>query len=234
MYSNINLKKIAISQSNYIPWKGYFDLIASVDEFILYDEMQYTKKGFRNRNKIKTIKGTEWLTVPVKVKGKYFQSIKETEIMGDYWKKKHWGSIKNNYSKTKFFKEISEDLRKIYFEFNYRYLSDLNFKFLKYICDYLEINTVLRQSSEFQLIEGKTEKLIGICEQCGASKYISSPMAKSYINTKLFNKKNIILEWFDYSNYEVYDQLYGDFIHEVTILDLIFNCGKNSRKFMKF
>tara|TARA_B100000161_G_scaffold257121_1_gene220783 strand:+ start:392 stop:1078 length:687 start_codon:yes stop_codon:yes gene_type:complete len=228
------LKKIAISQSNYIPWKGYFDLIASVDEFIIYDDMQYTRRDWRNRNKIKTNNGTQWLTVPVRVKGKYFQSINETEINGDDWKKQHWGSIKSNYSKAKFFKEISEELEKIYFEFNYKYLSDLNFKFLKYVCDYLEINTILRKSSEFKLLEGKTEKLIGICEQSGGTVYISGPAAKAYIDLELFNKKEISLEWFDYDNYPVYDQLHGDFIHEVTVLDLIFNCGQNSRKFMKF
>ena len=84
------MKKVAISQSNYIPWRGYFDLIASVDEFVIFDEMQYTKRDWRNRNKIKTKEGALWLTVPVRVKGKYLQNIRETEINGISWQKNHW------------------------------------------------------------------------------------------------------------------------------------------------
>ena len=95
---------IGISQSNYIPWKGYFDLIAYVDEFVIYDEMQFTKRDWRNRNKIKTPNGIQWLSVPVKSKGKYLQKINETEIDGNDWQKKHWGNIIRSYSKSNFFK----------------------------------------------------------------------------------------------------------------------------------
>ena len=94
------MKKIAISQSNYIPWKGYFDLINKVDEFILYDDAQFTRRDWRNRNKIKTTKGLHWLTIPVDVKGKYFQKINETKIIDKNWGVKHWQQIKHNYSKV--------------------------------------------------------------------------------------------------------------------------------------
>ncbi|MBJ7432720.1 MAG: WbqC family protein, partial [Gemmataceae bacterium] len=98
-------KTVAILQSNYIPWKGYFDLIRSVDEFILYDEVQYTRRDWRNRNKIKTADGTQWLTVPVEVKGKYFQKINETLISESGWEKNHWTRICSAYSKAPYFKE---------------------------------------------------------------------------------------------------------------------------------
>ena len=97
------MKKIAISQSNYIPWKGYFDLINSVDEFILYDDMQYTKRDWRNRNKIKTPQGLQWLTIPVHTKAKYYQKISEVMISDKDWATEHWQKIKQNYFKAKFF-----------------------------------------------------------------------------------------------------------------------------------
>ncbi len=101
------MKKVAILQSNYIPWKGYFDMIAAVDEFILYDDMQYTRRDWRNRNQIKTPQGVQWLTVPVKVKGKYDQTIRETEIDGADWAEAHWKSIAQNYRKAPRFEEIA-------------------------------------------------------------------------------------------------------------------------------
>ena len=94
------MKKVAILQSNYIPWKGYFDMIAAVDEFILYDDMQYTRRDWRNRNQIKTPQGVQWLTVPVKVKGKYHQTIRETEIEGAQWAKDHWKALSQNYRRA--------------------------------------------------------------------------------------------------------------------------------------
>ena len=105
------MKKVAISQSNYIPWKGYFDLINKVDEFILYDDAQFTRRDWRNRNKIKTLNGLQWLTIPVDVKGKYFQKIKETKISDKNWGMNHWQQIKQNYSKARHFKNYNS-LRK--------------------------------------------------------------------------------------------------------------------------
>ena len=101
---NLGMKKVAIVQSNYIPWKGYFDMIASVDEFILYDDMQFTRRDWRNRNLIKTPTGLQWLTIPVKVKGKFEQKIRETEIEGHDWAKTHWQSLVHNYGKAKHFR----------------------------------------------------------------------------------------------------------------------------------
>jgi hypothetical protein len=226
-------KKIAILQSNYIPWKGYFDMIAAVDEFILYDDMQYTRRDWRNRNQIKTPKGLQWLTIPVKVKGKYHQTIKETEIDDPSWGKKHWGALLQNYKKSSHYKEITVLLEPIYLQSNYTYLSELNRALIEAVCSYLNITTKITSSADYQLIEGKTERLVDLCYKAGGSEYISGPAAKDYVEPHLFEEKGIKLTWFDYSGYEEYPQLWGDFTHGVTIIDLLFNCGKDAHQYMK-
>ncbi len=227
------MKKVAILQSNYIPWKGYFDLIASVDEFILYDDMQYTRRDWRNRNKIKTPHGLKWLTVPVKVKGKYSQKIAETEIDGDKWAVSHWNSIVMNYQRSQFFSEISERFAPIYKKSKHNYLSMLNRELIETICQFLGIKTIIRSSSEFNLISGKTERLADLCKQTDATEYVSGPSAKEYLNEDIFNELGIKVGWFEYAGYIEYPQLWGEFSHEVTILDLLFNCGPHSPKYMK-
>ena len=217
------MKKIAISQSNYIPWKGYFDLINSVDEFILYDDMQYTKRDWRNRNKIKTPQGLQWLTIPVHTKAKYYQKISEVMISDKDWATEHWQKIKQNYFKAKYFKKYQNIFEDLYLTCDEMYLSKINYKFITAINKILEIKTKIRWSSEFKLVNGKTEKLMGICKQCDASIYISGPAAKIYFDQELAKKENIQVNWIDYSGYKEYEQLYPPFEHGVTILDLIFN-----------
>src|SRR5260221_12211734 len=150
------MKKIAIVQSNYIPWKGYFDLINSVDEFILYDDMQFTRRDWRNRNKIKTKDGVQWVTIPVAVKGKYLQKINETQISEPDWGRRHLETLRANYLKSPYFHEYENLLRDLYLSNPSLYLSEVNYRFLKAICDLLGINTMISWSSDYELIEGKT------------------------------------------------------------------------------
>ncbi|MDX9670479.1 MULTISPECIES: WbqC family protein [unclassified Pseudomonas] len=227
------MKKVAILQSNYIPWKGYFDMIASVDEFILFDDMQYTRRDWRNRNQIKTPQGVQWLTVPVLVKGKYHQKIKDTEIDGSEWAAAHWKSLLQNYSRAPHFQEVSEWLEPLYMNNSYATISELNQNFIQAICDYLKIATTLTRSSDYTLIEGKTERLADLCAQAGGTEYISGPAARDYIDEQIFGARNIKLTWYDYAGYPEYPQLWGEFTHGVTILDLLFNCGKNSHRQMR-
>jgi len=227
------MKKVAIVQSNYIPWKGYFDLINSVDEFVLYDDMQYTRRDWRNRNKIKMPQGPTWLTIPVEVKGKYFQKINETRISDPDWAKQHWSSIKQCYSKAPYFKQYSARFEDMYVSMNEEHLSQVNFKFIQMINDILGITTKLSWSSEFILEEGQTEKLLGICRQAGADCYISGPAAKDYFNEDIAQEMGIKVEWMDYSGYPEYPQLFEPFEHGVSILDLIFNVGPSAQSFMK-
>lgn len=119
------MKKVAILQSNYIPWKGYFDMIAAVDEFILYDDMQYTRRDWRNRNQIKTPQGVHWLTVPVQVKGKYYQKIRETEIDGTNWASTHWKALEQNYRRAPHYTEIASWLEPLYLEESFTHISPL-------------------------------------------------------------------------------------------------------------
>lgn len=228
------MKKVAILQSNYIPWKGYFDMIASVDEFILYDDMQYTRRDWRNRNKIKTPQGVQWLTVPVLVKGKYHQKIRETEIDGSAWSLSHWKTLTQNYRRALHFTEIASWLEPIYVNESYHYISQLNRRLIEAVCEYLGIFTVISNSWGYELSGNKTERLRNLCLQAGGTEYISGPAAKDYLDEKIFSHMGIKLTWFDYSGYTEYPQLWGEFIHGVTILDLLFNCGKEAVRYMKY
>lgn len=226
-------KKIAIVQSNYIPWKGYFDLINMVDEFILYDNMQYTRRDWRNRNRIKTAQGLQWLTIPVNVKGKYYQKICETCVSDSKWGKTHWNTIVHNYSKSKCFTEYKDLFEGLFLDINERYLSLINFRFISAICEILGIHTHISWSMDYKNIDGKTERLIYLCQQAKATEYISGPTAKDYIDEKLFREAGIKLSYIDYSGYPVYSQLFLPFVHEVSILDLILNEGHSAAKFLK-
>lgn len=227
------MEKVAISQSNYLPWKGYFDLIAAVDEFILYDDMQYTRRDWRNRNQIKTPQGPVWLTVPVRVKGKYHQTIWETKIEGREWAVAHWKSLVQNYKKAPHFREVAAFLEPIYLRSHHEFLSPLNRELLEGICRYLGITTRITNSCDYNLVDGKSERLADLCAQAGGTVYISGPAAKNYIDENVFRERNIKLTWFDYNGYPEYPQLWGEFVHAVSILDLLFNCGKDSPAFMK-
>lgn len=225
-------KKVAILQSNYIPWKGYFDIINLVDEFILFDDVQYTRRDWRNRNLIKTTDGLKWLTIPVEVKGKYLQKINETKIADNNWSKQHWAIISSSYNKAKYFKLYKDLFEELYFNVSELYLSQVNYKFIKTINKVLNIKTQITWSSDYELVEGKTERIISMCKSSGATEYVSGPSGKNYIDEVLFERENIKLIWMDYSGYSEYDQLYPPFEHCVSIIDLIFNEGPDATKFM--
>ncbi len=227
------MKKIFISQSNYIPWKGYFDSISKTDIFIIYDDMQYTKRDWRNRNLIKTPNGLKWLTIPVLVKGKYFQKIKETKILNKKWIESHLSILKQNYQNAKFFKEIWPWIETTYHSCSSKYLTEINLHFINEINSFLRIKTEIKFSSEFELHKDRNLRLINICKEMNGTDYYSGPTAKSYMNNSLFEDNNIKIHYFDYSNYPQYSQLHGGFEHGVSILDLIFNEGINSVKFLK-
>ncbi|MCL2259856.1 MAG: WbqC family protein [Fibromonadales bacterium] len=221
------MKKVAVLQSNYIPWKGYFDIISQVDEFIFYDDVQYTNRDWRNRNKIKTPNGLLWLSVPVGEDRN--RLICEVEIQGNAWQKKHWQSISQFYSKAPFFDGYKLFFENFYMNENHANLSDMNMSLIKKICsEILGIKTVFRDSREFNLQGKKETRILELLEKTGATHYLSGPAAKNYIDDRNFATKNIKLEWMDYSGYPEYKQLFGEFEHGVSILDLIFNVGQDS------
>lgn len=234
LFKSMSLKKVAISQSNYIPWKGYFDNINLVDEFILYDDMQYTKRDWRNRNKVKAPQGLKWLSVPVEVKGKFFQKINETKVSDPNWNVSHFDALKNYYLKAKCYKTVLPFIEDLYLNAKQETISKINHYMLQKVCDFLEIKTKITTSSDYNLLEeGKTERLVDICVQAESKHYYSSPAAKVYMDEQLFKDKGISVNYFDYSGYKEYEQLHGDFEHGVSILDLIFNEGENAKNFLK-
>lgn len=235
MNPNTSSKKLIITQSNYIPWKGYFDSIALADEFILYDDVQYTRRDWRNRNLIKTPQGLQWLTIPVEVKGKFFQKIKETQISDNKWIHDHLKAIRLNYAKAEHFKEVFPLIESIYHKAEkFIYLSEINYLFLTEICNYLNIHTPIKFSYEYPYkSEDRNERLIEICQLAGATDYYSGPAAQNYMDLDLFKKHNIRVHWLDYSGYKEYKQLYPPFEHGVSIIDLLLNEGKESRTYLK-
>ena len=224
--------KVGIIQSNYIPWRGYFDLIDDVDLFIFYDDVQYAKHSWRNRNKIKTQNGLIWLTVPVLFSLNTGTLIQSAKI--DYssnWVKKHVDSIKFSYSKAPFFKMYSEDFFDILNQ-KFETISELNLNINKWIIEKLDIGTKIKMSSEFNGVGSKTDRLIDILTKARATSYLSGPAAKDYLEIEKFKKAGIDLEYKVYEYYE-YPQRYGKFEPNVSVLDLLFNCGEDSKDYLK-
>jgi hypothetical protein len=225
-------KRVAILQSNYIPWKGYFDLIAKVDIFVIYDEVQYTKNDWRNRNLINTSNGLQWLTIPVRQES-LNQKIFESKIFTNNWNKKHVSSLTTNYSKAPCFKIFKDEIWNLY-ENPSNLISEVNLSFIKGICKLLDIDTEIIDSRELNLEGDKNIRILDACKKLNATTYFSGPAAKSYLDIKLFKEENIKVEWMNYSNYKEYKQLFNPFHHQVTILDLIFNMGSKSKDYLKY
>ena len=221
------MKRIAILQSNYLPWKGYFDLMASVDEFVLYDDMQYTRRDWRNRNRIKTAAGLLWLSVPVMVKGRFEQTIRDTRIDGTDWVQRHWRALECSYRRAPAFDATAAWLEPLY-RCRWTHLSELNRALIEAVGARLGIATRLSNSWDYALAEDRSERLAAICEQAGAQIYVSGPAARAYLDEAVFRRRGIAVEWFDYGPYREYPQLWGAFEHQVSIVDLLFNVGADA------
>ena len=224
------MKRMAIVQSNYVPWKGYFDLIACVDEFVLFDDMQYTRRDWRNRNRIKTPGGLQWLTVPVQVKGRFEQPIRDTRIDGSVWADHHWKALTLNYRRAPAFEATAAWLEPL-LRRPWTHLSVLNRALIEAVCTRLGIATRLSNSWDYELHGERSERLASICAQAGAAAYVSGPSARNYLDAAAFQRRGIAVEWFDYGGYPEYPQFWGAFQHGVSILDLLFHCGAEAPRF---
>jgi uncharacterized protein Usg len=224
------MKKIAVLQSNYLPWKGYFDIIHDVDMFIFYDDVQYTTRDWRNRNKIKTMNSELWLSVPVVNKSKREQLIFETSTdNAQNWQKKYFSTISQNYSKAPHYKKYEDFLHYVYIEAQWDNLSVLNQHLIKTISrDFLGIETNFDDSRNYNVSDSKHEKLLNLVKATGANIYVSGPAAKDYIVEQDYKNVGIEIIWKDYSGYPEYPQLHDEFSHNVSILDLLFNTGDNA------
>jgi hypothetical protein len=222
-----------IVQSNYIPWKGYFDLINLADELILLDDVQYTRRDWRNRNLIKTPAGLQWLTIPVEVKGKYHQEIRHTRISDRRWAHDHWASLLHNYTKAAGFRDYRDAIEPLYRDCREESLSEVNLRFIAAICSLLGIRTRITWSWEHPHGEGRNERLLSLCKSVAATRYLSGPSARGYLDEALFVSEGVEVAWMDYGGYPEYGQLNGKFEHGVSVLDLIFNAGRDAPLYMK-
>ena len=225
-------KRVAIVQSNYIPWKGYFDLINSVDEFILFDDMQYTRRDWRNRNKVVAPSGVRWLTIPVEVKGRYFQAIKDTRIADSSWSTRHWKTLCFYYGGAPFFAPCAEVFEPLYLACAETRLSAINRRFLEAINELLGITTTLTWSMDYELVEGKTDRLVHLCRQARATVYLTGPGARGYLDEDAFDAAGIAVKWMSYEGYPEYSQRREPFVHDVSVLDLLFNTGAEAPRYM--
>ena len=217
-------KKVVVLQSNYLPWKGYFDLIKQADLFIFYDDVKFTKNDWRNRNKIKTASGVEWITIPC---GQNFKClINEVEPRGKEWQSDHWRRIESTYSNCEGFQLYKDFFEEFYLAKTWNNLSVLNQYLITSIASrFLGLKTEFRNSTEFNLQGVKSARLIDLLKKADATEYISGPSAREYISEVEFAQANINLRWMDYSNYPIYRQQFPPFEHQVSIIDLLFNEG---------
>ena len=223
--------KIGVIQSSYIPWRGYFDFIASVDAFVFHDDIQYTKSDWRNRNRIKTPKGTEWLTVPVHYK-EVSQLICETNIdHSTSWQQKHLRKMQESYREAPYAKAALDILSCVPADQS-ETISNLNIVLTKRICDHLCIGTPLIAASDFSLVGTKTDRLIDLLTKLNATTYLSGPSADAYLDKEAFSRNGIRLEYKSY-DYDSYPQLWGPFEGAVTVLDLIANCGPAAKTLIR-
>lgn len=222
--------RVGVIQSAYIPWRGYFDFIANVDLFVFHDDLQYTKGDWRNRNRIKTPQGPAWITVPVRYQT-VSQLILETEI--DYssrWGGKHIRQWLAHYKNAPYLNDVVGLISEIE-TCRYLTISELNQNLIARICQYLKISTPTLQSVELSLTGSKTDRLIDLLVKLGATTYLSGPSADAYLDKDAFRKNGINLEYKSYS-YQPYPQLWGAFEGNLSVLDLIANCGPESVKYL--
>jgi hypothetical protein len=225
--------RICIIQSCYIPWKGFFDLIRQCDEYVIFDRVQYVKRHWHNRNLIKTANGPAWLTIPVVVKGRFEQPIDEVEIAGP-WAEKHWRAIALAYRRAAFFDEFAERVKGWYEQAEReKRLTDINAIFLHGIAGLLGITTQMTRDTAYPAQGAKTERLLAIARAAGADRYLSGPSARDYFDEGMFRAAGVTTEWMSYRGYPEYTQLHGDFVHEVSALDLLFNTGRDAARYLE-
>ena len=223
--------RVGIHQPMYLPWLGLFERIHRCDAFVLLDNVPYSKNYFINRNKIKTENGWMWLTIPVLTKGHFGQLIKDVRIDNTtQWRKLHWKSIYYSYQKAPYFPKYAD-----FFEHAYLheciYLIDIIEELFQFTLKVLGINTTIIKSSELNAAGKKEELILNICKALQADEYLSGPDGKKYLNHELWRENNIKVNFHNYHHPE-YSQLHGKFLPQMSIIDLLFNCGDESLKIL--
>lgn len=224
--------KAAVLQSNYIPWRGYFDIINDVDLFIFYDEVQYTKNDWRNRNKIYSKQGLSWISVPVEYS--FGQTIIETKIKNNLdWQKDHWNKIENAYKNSPYWNLYKDFFYDVYFNKKWEFLYELNRYLIKKISkEFLGIKTEFADSRDYQSEGQRSEKLLSLLKSAKTDVYLSGPAAKCYLDEYEYKNAGIKVIWKDYSSYPEYKQIREPFEPSVSIVDLLFNLGEDTKNYI--
>jgi hypothetical protein len=221
------LTRVAVLQSNYVPWKGYFDIIHDVDLFVFYDDVQYTKNDWRNRNRIKTADGAQWLTVPTGAD--INRRICDVRLPDVRWAHKHWSTLQQAYSRAPYFDQYKAFLRDVYLGRRWDTLSELNQYLITCISrEQLGLATRFADSREFDVEGSKFERLVNLLVKLKADVYVSGPSARSYIESDRLSEMGIELIYKSYEGYPEYRQRFPPFEHSVSILDVLFNVGPDA------
>lgn len=221
---------VSIHQPHFLPWLNYFNKVAKADVFIWLDDVQYRRRYFQNRAKIKTQNSELWITVPIK-KADYLAEIKAIEILEDSMPKM-LKTIQSLYQKAPYFKVYFNDISTILLS-NHQYLSDLNFDLFIYLNKVLGINTKIIKSSDLNVgdIDNPNERLVKLCSHFNATHYIAGKGGKNYMDLELFKQNNIEIQWQDFPNQNtVYPQVNGDFVPGLSVIDVLFNVGAEETK----
>lgn len=219
---------LAVLQPSYLPWLGCFDQISRSDFFVFYDDVQFEKNSWRNRNRIKGPTGRIWLSVPVLQKGRMGQKILDAEIdIHQNWSRKHISTLQQAYARAPFKDLYIEELAETLFR-SWRYLVDLDIVLIQKMCKWLDIQTPLYRSSELDIGGGGSQRLLDLCHHFEADCYLSGDSAQSYLDIPLFEENQIRVEWQNFKHPE-YRQLHGDFEPYLSTMDLLFNVGPDSR-----
>jgi hypothetical protein len=218
---------ISIHQPAYLPWLGYFDKIIRSDVFVYLDTVQLEKNSYSYRNKIKTPQGSTWLTIPLKTKGHSSNVIKDVLIdNSQQWKNKHLKNIFFNYKKSPFFDELYPKMETLYAE-EFDLFSDLTYQYLLFWLKELNIKTKIVKSSDLDIDSKKSNLILDLCQTFEADKYISGALGKDYLGEGDFQEKNIEIDFQDYQH-PVYQQLYGDFLSYMSVVDFWMNSNQHT------
>lgn len=219
-------RRAVVIQSSYVPWKGYLDMVHLADEFVLYDDVQFTKNDWRNRNLIKAGDDTLWLTIPVLHKGRFGQTIDQVEVVDGRWAAKHWRSLETWYGRAEAFDQLAPRLSELYQQAGeLGRLTEINELFLRALVDLLGFDTRITRVTEYDLPEDRVERLAELCVQLEVDEYVSGPAAAAYLEPGPFAERRLEVRWMSYRGYPEYPQLGGGFVHGVSVLDLLLNVG---------
>lgn len=226
------MKRVGVLQAGYIPWLGFFELMASSDVFVIYDDVQYDKHGWRNRNRIKTLQGIKWLTVPVLTKGQNWPDINKVIVSHKRWQKKHRMSIYHAYRKAKYFDDVFPIIDNG-LKLDSDNLIDIDMYFINKFASYMNIGTELYLSSSLDIFgESKADRLINICKHFGATHYYNGARGQHLYKKEDFRNHGILLEIQNYKH-PAYKQLHGEFVPYLSIVDLLFNEGPSSLEIVR-